>query len=217
MELTEDELQELEKQLSCPDGTFGIEVADAMNETNIGMTENTIHFLGLKNQHHVLELGHGNCGHLTRLLSIANEIRYYGLEVSETMWNVASHSHSHLNAVFKLYDGASIPYPDNFFDRVMGVNTIYFWLKPEELLNEIHRVLKPGGICVISYAEKAFMEELPFVQERFKLYDEHVITQLISATPLKLVELKSIDEEIQTKTGEPMKRHYSMARVKKHS
>ena len=41
--------------------------------------------LEFNNENSVLEIGHGNCGHLGELLSSAEGIKYFGLEISETM------------------------------------------------------------------------------------------------------------------------------------
>ena len=38
-----------------------------------------------------------------------------------------------------------IPYPDNFFDVVYSKSVIEHFFNPEKLVNEIYRVLKPGG------------------------------------------------------------------------
>src|SRR5690606_16036994 len=158
-ELTKEELSALEKQLSCPNGDKGVEVGKMMSASNIGMTLNTITCLNLQDNQDVLELGHGNCGHLETLLNSAQNIRYYGLEISKTMYAEAQQVNekfiSNRQANFTLYDGTIIPFQDNYFNCVMSVNTIYFWSNPDALLREIERVLKIGGCCVLTFAEKS--------------------------------------------------------------
>ena len=61
---TEEEILELENQLSCPSGLNGIEIGTRMNTSNFEMTKKSIDALDLEDRNSVLELGHGNCGHL---------------------------------------------------------------------------------------------------------------------------------------------------------
>ncbi len=209
------DMQELERQLSHPTGQTGIEVANMLNETNIGMTLSTIELLDLKDNNVVLELGHGNCSHLAKLLSKAHNIHYHGLEVSETMFQEAKRINKDLEAghaiSFQLYDGEKIPFPDAMFDRIMTVNTLYFWSSPKKFINEIGRTLKPGGHCVITYVQKAFMEKLPFVGEIFHLYDDNDIRDLASTSALQLAQIVPKSEYVKTKDGQSVERMYSMA------
>jgi len=213
-ELTEKEIRELEIQLSCPFGEAGIEIGKNLNETNIGMILNSVEFLELRDESLVLELGHGNCGHLDRIIGIAKEIKYYGLEISETMWNESRNRNSTEKAQFEIYDGENIPYNDKFFDRIMSVNTIYFWSNPIKLISEIERTLKPNGVCVLTYGDKEFMEKLPVVGKRFKLYGRNEIKGLVRTTNLEIIDFKDQTEQVKGNTGEVVERRYSMAKLK---
>src|SRR5690606_12381966 len=106
-ELSKKQLQEIENQLSHPSGIQGIEMADMMNETNIEMTLQTIKALNISHNKSVLELGHGNCGHLPEILKQADNISYTGLEISETMQQEAMRKNkdylSEYSIEFKLY------------------------------------------------------------------------------------------------------------------
>ncbi len=216
-EMTKEQLLALESQLICPEGDFGIEVGKTMNESNIGMTLNSIGFLGLQNGHSVLELGHGNCGHLDKLLGFADNLRYVGLEISDTMQNEArrNNKENSTNQLvdFELYDGENIPYQNDFFDAIFSVNTIYFWQNPTKLIQEIERVLKPSGCCVLAYANKDFMCTLPFVGEKFKLFGRDEVEQLIQPSNLKIKAIKEVTEQVKSKTGEPVTRVYTMVKL----
>lgn len=47
------------------------------------------------------------------------------------------------------YDGLNIPYPDNYFDTVSSLCTMEHIVDVEDVLNQMHRVLKPGGRLII--------------------------------------------------------------------
>ena len=214
-EFNEDELRELEKQLSCPNGEFGIELGRNMNESNFGMTLSSIEFLEFKKENSVLEIGHGNCGHLGELLNSAEGIKYFGLEISETMLKEAKTMNADKEAVFEIYDGETIPYADSFFDRIFSVNTIYFWTNPTGLISEIRRALRPNGLCVLTYVNKEFAEKLPFVGDRFTLYDNTDIEKLLVTSDLEVVDTKELTDQVKSKTGEPVTRIYTMTKIKR--
>ncbi len=47
----------------------------------------------------------------------------------------------------------SFPYPDGSFDRVL-LTSVFTHMMPDDMcnyLNEIHRVLRPGGVCLATY------------------------------------------------------------------
>jgi len=211
------DLKELERQLSCPTGAVGLEVARNMHENNLGMTVNTIDFLDLRDSHAVLELGHGNCNHLSILIEKARNLRYQGLELSETMYEEAQRCNANLmrrhDISFTLYDGNRIPFDDHTFDRIMTVNTIYFWKNPEAFIQEIARVLKPDGRAVISYVQKEFMKKLPFIGDVFRLYDDNDVRALVDKSSRKLIEIAARTESVKTRTGELVTRPYAMAAV----
>ena len=212
---TKEQIIELEQQLSCPSGKLGIEIGENMNKSNIGMTLNSIQFLELKRKNTVLEIGHGNCGHLNNILSSVEGIQYFGLEISETMLREAQNNNPGKKAEFRIYDGELIPYKDQLFDRVFSVNTIYFWSNPQKLMSEIERTLKLNGICVLTYANKEFMRNLPFVKNKFTLFDQNDIEQLAEKSNLKIVESKELTEHVKSKTGDKVERKYTMTKLKR--
>ncbi len=207
------ELIELASQLRQPSGNKGIEIADMMNATNINMTIHSIKRLTLSSGNSVLELGHGNCGHLTHLMEQSTEMNYTGLELSELMHQEAQRINQlHIEnkqAAFHLYDGEIIPFDDNSFDKIFTVNTIYFWPQPVAMLNELYRVLKPQGLLNITFAERSFMQQLPFTQFGFELYDSEKIKELISQTQLQYSGEERQSESIKTKTGELVTREFT--------
>lgn len=214
MSLTEEQLKNLALQLGNPHGEHGINVAKMMHDSNIGMTMSTINALKITNHNLVLELGHGSGKHISEVLKLANDVRYTGLEISELMKTEAE-SQNLSNVSFNLYNGNEIPFNDNSFNKIMTVNTIYFWKNPVELLNEIYRVLKPNGIFCIGFAQKEFMQMLPFTQHGFNLYDNAKLVQLNEETAFKLMSLAEHTEKIRSKADEMVDRAYTVATLQK--
>ncbi|MFN0254638.1 class I SAM-dependent methyltransferase [Pedobacter ureilyticus] len=214
-----DFLQQLASQLSCPKNTEGIEVANSMHESNIRMTRAAINALKLANGDLILELGHGNCKHLPEILEKAERTSYYGLEISELMQKQAAEVNKVAmqanRASFHLYDGQKIPFSDNTFHKTLTVNTIYFWKAPEEFIKEIYRVLKPDGLLAISFADKNFMESLPFTAYGFDLYSKERIYALAEVAGFKVRDISSTTEKIRSKAGDEVERLFYAALLQK--
>tara|TARA_B110000046_G_scaffold173759_1_gene196728 strand:+ start:76271 stop:76942 length:672 start_codon:yes stop_codon:yes gene_type:complete len=212
--LTNEQLLELETQLSCPSGENGLAVGKQMDESNRSMTDSAIAALQLKANQQVLEIGHGLGGHIQHLFKTHENIRYFGVEISSTMQFEASNLHKTLVqenvAQFDCYDGITLPYPANSFNRIFTVNTLYFWKNPIAFLEEIKRVLAPNGSIVICFATKDFMEKLPFVNERFKLYNTNDVLKLIesSGNTHLAIEIEKQVEKVKNKSGDWVEREY---------
>lgn len=216
--MTEEDLKELASQLGKPNGNIGIEVADNMNEHNIGMTINGVTSLNITTGDKVLELGHGNAAHVKIITENVDNIRYFGLEISELMKDEAIKLNEKLinsgQAEFKSYNGEEIPFPDNYFDKCFTVNTIYFWNNPTALLSEIHRVIKPGGTFSVVFALEKFMEKLPFTKYGFKLYSIEKFNEVINTTLFKITNTQTTIETVTSKTGDSVEREYAIIQLK---
>lgn len=209
--MSEEDLQSIASQLSKPDGEAGIQMGEMMNATNIAMTTDCINQLNLKDNDSVLELGHGNCGHLNYFLSKANDLNYTGLEISSLMSEEAkkiNHQFLQKDVQFLLYDGMKLPFEDSQFDAVFTVNTIYFWKETQEFFKEIYRVLDANGKLLITMADKSFMTNLPFTKYVFALYEVDEVQNLAEEAGFKLTEIKENTDEVRSKAGDLVTRKF---------
>lgn len=211
--MKQEELQAIASQLKHPTGEKGIEMGNMMNETNINMTRHSIQNLQIEAGNKILELGHGNAGHVEFIFEQAENIKYYGLEMSELMFQEARQINrnyvSQKQAFFSIYDGNTIPFEDDSFNKVFTVNTIYFWQEPEKLLSEIYRVLQPKEILCITFAEESFMKQLPFTQFEFELYSTEKAEKLIEKSSFKIINKETLTEKVKSKTGELVDRAFT--------
>lgn len=207
------DLQELASQLGHPKGEKGMEIADMMNATNIGMTLHAIASLELSGNEKVLELGHGNADHVKYILDPHPAVHYDGLEMSELMHAEAKKiNHGFIEtqqASFHLYDGGKVPFPDNHIDRIFTVNTIYFWADPPALLAELYRVLKADGRLCITFAQESFMKQLPFTAYGFELYSTDKLEKLIAKSAFKIQKVESQTEQVRSKLGDLVDREFT--------
>lgn len=212
-------IKELAEQLRKPSGEKGKEIAGMMNETNIGMTLHSIENLNLSSGNLVMEIGHGNAGHLKYLLELAHQLQYTGYDISELMNSEAKELNQEFiknhQAEFRLYDGENFPDKDGKFDKIFTVNTIYFWKNPAKMLSEIYRILKPDGIFCITFVEKDFMKLLPFSVFGFTMYNPEDIEELVKNSSFKLEKIIRKTDFVQNKLGEKMNRKFATAVLSK--
>ncbi len=201
-EWSADDLKEIASQLGNPRGENGIKTADRMADNNANMTTRTIEMLDIQGTDRILEIGHGNASHLPQVLDNMADARYYGIDISATMIEEATRLNGAFvetgRASFTLSDGRFIPFDDAFFDKIFTVNTLYFWQEPQKFANEIFRVLKPGGLLVLTITDKSFMEKLPFTQYGFHLYDRPSAEKVVTGAGFGIA---GVIEEIDVTTG----------------
>ena len=212
-------MEDLAAQLRQPSGAAGKEVAGTMYQSNLGMIRESIAVLSSKPGDALLELGHGNAHHLKEWLQMEPNAQYTGLECSELMQAEAI-AYSEQEGLsercrFLFYDGYKIPFEDNSFDRILTINTLYFWNEPAALLQELYRVLRPEGYSCIAFVDAPTMEQLPFTQYGFTKYDIARFTHLVAQTDFTIDAIHTRDEKVINKIGDPFHRNYYIALLQK--
>lgn len=71
--------------------------------------------------------------------------KYIGLDYETEV----SSRNPNLKADF-FYDGKTIPFPDNHFDSVFSSEVLEHVFNPDQILTELHRVMKPGAKMLLS-------------------------------------------------------------------
>ena len=97
----------------------------------------------------VLDVGCGS-GWATRLLSgYAINGHVTGIDISDEMIRVARESSKAFpNADFEVASAEQLPFSDNEFTHAFSMESLYYYANIPLALEEIHRVLRPGGLFV---------------------------------------------------------------------
>ncbi len=123
---------------------------EEMEAHHISITEQTLALMKLKPGDRVLDLGCG-AGWASRLLAKAVENhqrpgQVIGLDVSDEMIRRArAASTDHDNLMFVVGSAQQIPWEENFFDKVLSVESFYYYADQERALAELFRVMAPKG------------------------------------------------------------------------
>ena len=124
---------------------------EEMEQHHISITQQTLALMGLKHGERVLDLG---CGAgwaarlLARLVAGGGERpgQVVGLDVSDEMVRRArGASTQYDNVLFVVGSAQQIPWEENFFDKVLSVESFYYYSDQDRALDELFRVLAPRG------------------------------------------------------------------------
>jgi ubiquinone/menaquinone biosynthesis C-methylase UbiE len=99
---------------------------------------------------HVLEVAPGP-GYLSIELAKLGKCQVTGLDISETFVKIERQNaeEAGVKVDFRHGDATTMPFEDNSFDFAVCVAAFKNFTQPAKVLNEFHRVLKPGGTALI--------------------------------------------------------------------
>ena len=135
-------------QCARPEGFLGRMMLRFMNFGHAPLTNWGLGLLEIGDAWTMLDIGCGGGATLQRLLKRSREARVYGIDISEESVAKARKVNADvLNKQVFVTQGSAekLPYPDGTFDLVTAVETVYFWPNLPDCLQEVRRVLKPGG------------------------------------------------------------------------
>jgi len=174
----------LAQQFRQPSGFVG-KIAGLLFRINREGIEWTIGLIEVQPTDHVLEIGFGPGYGIQQVAKIATHGRVAGVDFSETMLEQASRRNAAAIASGKvqlrLGDAAVLPYPDNSFHKVFATNVVYFWKDPVVVLQEIRRVMKPGGRLALYIISKEDIANFKVTQTGlYQLYTGEELAGLLT-------------------------------------
>jgi ubiquinone/menaquinone biosynthesis C-methylase UbiE len=104
-----------------------------------------------------------------------------------------------------------LPFGDGLFDKVYTINTVYFWMKPEQVLAEARRVMKAGGMLVVTFMPAERWNPAlgtPVETETFKPYAGEAVREMVAGAGF-------VDVRIETDDHPEQRANYSVVGVKR--
>jgi len=112
--------------------------------------------------------------------NLFNVDEYIGVDIERS-----GHDHT-LSKVDVYYDGKHIPFPDASFDSLFCSEVLEHIFNPNEILQEVNRVLKPGAKALITVPFCWNEHEVPYDYARYTSFG---ITDLLEKNGFRVVQL----------------------------
>ena len=151
------------RQCRKPRWWVGQLYAGVMNRTHDRLTKWGLDHVAIGVRDNILDVGCGGGATIQRLLARAPQGHVSGVDYSDASVAVAKRTNAAEIAAgtvdVQQASVSHLPFPDNTFNVVTGVETHYYWPNLTQDLAELRRVLKPGGRVAIlaeAYADMRF-------------------------------------------------------------
>ena len=163
-----------------------------------------IEMIDLKENMNFLDIGCGTGWAIGQAAGVINDKgEFYGVDISSKMIAKAKENFTGKNNFhFIEANSESIPLDDNFFDVIICTNSFHHYLHPDKAMNEISRLLKPGGKIYIvdPTADSLFIKVIDKVIKlleaaHVKMYSTKEFRELIQNAGLKYLESKDLKGE----------------------
>ncbi len=119
---------------------------DEMEDHHSDITDQTLELMDLQATERILDLGCGTGWASRRMARLATAGEVVGLDVADQMLRRAEQASAGIKNVRYVWGSAEkIPAADNYFSKVLSVESFYYYADQAKALDELHRVMAPGG------------------------------------------------------------------------
>ncbi len=119
---------------------------DQMEDHHSDITEQTLALMQIEPPDRVLDLGCGTGWASRRMAKIVTAGEVVGLDVADEMLQRAEQASVGIKNVRYVWGSAeNIPAPENSFSKVLSVESFYYYADQGRALDELRRVMVPGG------------------------------------------------------------------------
>jgi ubiquinone/menaquinone biosynthesis C-methylase UbiE len=144
----------VDRQHQHPTGAIGRAIGERMVRQHAPETDWTIAELQITPEDRVLELGFGAGRGVALAAELAYLGRVVGIDLSSTMVQAARRRNRAAieagRVALLMGDVEALPFASEQFDKIFSIHTFYFWPEPLRIIEELSRILRPGGILMLT-------------------------------------------------------------------
>lgn len=136
-----------------PQGEEGVQMLQRMNRSHYEVTSWALNFLTFQESDQILDIGCGGGATLKRMSEYIQTGHLTGVDYSKVSvdlskeFNVEEIQSGKMEVLEASVE--NLPFEEKTFDKIVTVESFYFWPNPVENLKEVFRVLKEGGTFLL--------------------------------------------------------------------
>ena len=182
-------ISKLLDQCRKPTGGFGRLILRDFNRHHSKVTDWGLQHLAIQKHDTILDVGCGGGRTVHKLAGIATDGKVYGIDFSEESVTVSRRTNKQWIAMgrVEILPGSvsRLPFSDHMFNLVTAVETHFFWPDLVADMQEVLRVLKPGGkVIIIAEAYKGAK------YDKSKMFQK--LAELMNIAPLSVNEYSEL-------------------------
>ncbi len=182
-------ISKLLDQCRKPTGWFGRLLLRDFNRHHSKVTDWGLNHISIQKHDTILDVGCGGGRTVHKLAGIATDGKVYGIDFSEESVTVSRRTNKQWIAMgrVEILPGSvsRLPFSDHMFNLVTAVETHFFWPDLVADMQEVLRVLKPGGkVIIIAEAYKGAK------YDKSKMFQK--LAELMNIAPLSVNEYSEL-------------------------
>ncbi|GER91037.1 hypothetical protein KDW_51990 [Dictyobacter vulcani] len=143
-----------------PAGWKGMIAGKLMAKQHYPENQWTVELLQLQGNEQVLEVGFGPGIAIQAAAALLTTGKITGVDISKAMMREARRRNAQAVRVGRVEllpgNAYALPFADSTFDKIYSIHVIYvwWWNQPQQVLAEVYRVLKPGGLFCVTFLSR---------------------------------------------------------------
>ena len=142
----------------------------------------------ISDNYRILEIGYGGGSTIKNLLALNKNLEIHGIDISKESYRTAQRVHSDSirkgSVQLKIGNVETMPYQNNYFDRIFAIQTHIFWKDIKKSFQEVYRVLSSNSTLIIA-SEK---EKIHYHMTDYRT--SHEFSQLLTSIGFSKIEEK---------------------------
>ena len=168
------------EQFGNPQGEDGRKVLEAMNDHHVPLWDWCLSKMPKGMDGFVLDIGCGGGGFINRMSERYPFAMFFGVDISEDALGMTLDTNREMSdeggLELHLASVDDLPFEEGSFDLVTAMETYFFWPDLGKALEEVSRIVSPGGVFVIGSEMGVESFDDPYVADSLRDYGTRLVS-----------------------------------------